>query len=55
MIVVRCSGCARTGLEFPVEASISKFEIGGERVLTVRLRDITERKYARGTDQEFAA
>ncbi len=29
-----------------MEASISKFEIGGERVLTVRLRDITERKRA---------
>jgi PAS domain S-box-containing protein len=39
-------GTRKDGTEFPVEASISKFEIGGERVLTVRLRDITDRKKA---------
>ena len=37
-------GRREDGTEFPAEASISKFEVRGERVLTVRLRDISERK-----------
>jgi hypothetical protein len=34
----------RNGETFPAEAAISKFEVGGQRLLTVALRDITERK-----------
>ncbi len=37
------AGLRKDGTEFPCEASISKFEAGGEKLLTVRLRDVTER------------
>ncbi len=37
-------GLRKDGQEFPAEASISSLEMGGERIFTVLLRDITTRK-----------
>jgi PAS domain S-box-containing protein len=40
------SALRRDGREFPIEASISKSEVDGERIFTIILRDTSERRYA---------
>ena len=48
-------GLRKDGEQFPAEASISKFEAGGSTIMTVRLRDITERVASEHTLRQLAA
>jgi PAS domain S-box-containing protein len=48
-------GLRADGTEFPIEASISKFESGGQKLFTVMLRDATETTQAREMQARLAA
>lgn len=37
-------GLRKGGHEFPAEASISQYELGAEKIMTVRLRDVAEKR-----------
>lgn len=47
-------GLRSDGTEFPADASISKLEVGGERIYTAVLRDVTDRKKAERAQQFLA-
>lgn len=52
-------GLRKDGTEFPAEASISRLELQGEKIFTVFLRDITDRKLSeqalRDSERRFRA
>lgn len=47
-------GLRKNGEEFPADAAISRLEVGGQRILTVALRDITQQKQVEN-EQRFLA
>ena len=49
------AGLRRDGTEFPAEASIAKLDVSGRPILTIILRDITERKLAEAEHRAHAA
>ena len=48
-------GLRKDGSEFPAEASIAKFKAGSEMILTVRLRDVSQRVQAEKGLRQLAA
>src|SRR5262249_22843335 len=51
---VEIVGQRKSGDEFPLDAAISRLEVGGKKIMTVALRDITEHKRIE-TEQTFLA
>src|SRR5439155_19935702 len=49
------AGVRRSGDEFPVEARISQVQIDGQKLYTVILRDITERKRVEAEREQLLA
>ncbi len=47
-------GVRKSGEEFPAEAAISKLEVGGRRLFTVVVRDITDRRRTEMEQEVFA-